>query len=266
MEMASARLIYFSPTQTTRKIVEAIARGARPATLEHIDLTPPQAISGGSIELDGEPAIIGCPVYTGRVPLDMIARLRRIKGRDTPAVVVVVYGNRAYEDALRELRDLAVEAGFKPFAAGAFIGEHSYSTAAALVAAGRPDAEDLRRAGEFGCTIHQKIRNHRSSGELDAIHVPGNFPYKERGGLANIAPVTDPAACTLCGTCATVCPTAAIAIHDAVITDPGKCIRCCACVKICADGARSLRDERIRQVAEQLSRNCGARKEPEVFL
>ena len=50
-----------------------------------------------------------------------------IYGQDSPAVAVVVYGNRDYDDALLELRDWCVAHGFVPVAGAAFIGEHSYS-------------------------------------------------------------------------------------------------------------------------------------------
>lgn len=62
----------------------------------------------------------------------------------------MVYGNRDYEDALLELRDTVASLGFTPLSAGAFIGEHSYSTAEMPVAAGRPDATDLQTARTFG--------------------------------------------------------------------------------------------------------------------
>ena len=52
----------------------------------------------------------------------------------------MTYGNRDYEDALVELYDLALSLGLTPFAAGAFIGEHSYSTPEMPVAEGRPDS------------------------------------------------------------------------------------------------------------------------------
>jgi ferredoxin len=266
MNSRSAKLIYFSPTQTTKKVLEAILQGTGIAKAVHMDLTPPGAASRKPAELEGELAIIGCPVYTGRVPLDMIARLRQIKGRNTPAVIVVVYGNRAYEDALRELRDVAVEAGFRPLAAAAFIGEHSFSSTVTPVAMGRPDPEDLRKASEFGRSAREKMKQFGSSTVIVPIQVPGNLPYKERGALANIAPMTDEALCTKCGKCASACPTAAIRIEQTVITDAGTCIRCCACVKICSDEARSMQDSRIREVAERLSKNCSDRKEPEIYL
>ncbi len=50
------------------------------------------------------------------------------RGLDTPAVLVVVYGNRAYEKALMELDAFAIPHGLKVIAGATFIGEHSYST------------------------------------------------------------------------------------------------------------------------------------------
>ena len=165
-----------------------------------------------------------------------------------------------------ELRDLALGAGFRPVAAGAFIGEHSYSSNATPIAVGRPDEEDLDRAKEFGRMINGKLRNILTFDKMLPLQVPGNFPYKEIKMLSNISPVTRETLCERCETCASVCPTAAISVRDAVMTDPGLCIRCCACVKTCPTGARIVEDPRLRQVAEQLNINCCKRKKPETYL
>ena len=66
-------------------------------------------------------------------------RIRMFKGNATPVIPVVVYGNRDYEDALKELSDALSAQGFVPVSAGAFIGEHSYSRKDMPIAAGRPD-------------------------------------------------------------------------------------------------------------------------------
>jgi ferredoxin len=266
MDINSLKLIYFSPTQTTKRVIESIAQGVQIATIEHVDLTPPDAGMRGIPEMHDELAIIGSPVYIGRLPTDAIPRLRRLKGNDTPAVIVVVYGNRAYEDALLELKDLVLEAGFKPVAAGAFIGEHSLSRSATPIAAGRPDVEDLRKAKEFGKMIHKKIRNMRAPGETTLLQVPGNFPYREPPALPKISPVTQETVCIKCEKCVLVCPTAAITVRETVVTDRSVCIRCCACIKNCPTGARIMEDPGIRQKAEQLSKDCRTRKEPETYV
>jgi ferredoxin len=266
MQINSAKLIYFSPTGTTRKIIDGIAQGVRIDSVEHVDLTSPDPKNRKIYEMHEEIAIIGSPVYGGRLPADMISRLRRFRGNDTPAVIVVVYGNRAYEDALLELRDLVSELGFHPIAAGAFIGEHSYSNNATPIAVGRPDAEDLRKAKVFGNKIHEKVKKITSLDEISLLRVPGNSPYKELQMLSNIAPVTQQTECALCGECMEVCPTAAITVGETVVTDPSLCIRCCACVKACPTGARAMIDQRMRQIAEKLSITCHERKEPETYM
>jgi ferredoxin len=214
----------------------------------------------------GELALIGAPVYAGRIPPDAVRRLRRLRAKDTPAAVVVVYGNRAYEDALIELRDLALEAGFVPVAGGAFIGEHSFSTEVMPIAHGRPDAQDLIEAAAFGRQIRAKLAGLYALDDLPLLHVPGNVPYQDRGGPAQISPETQGALCPLCGTCATVCPTAAIALDDAVETDPEACILCCACVKNCPTGARVLTDPRVVKLGRWLYADYRERKAPETYV
>ena len=266
MNTNSAKLIYFSPTGTTRKVLEGIAQGILSAAVEHVDLTRPEARLLKRVDTRNELAIIGSPVYAGRLPVELIARFQHLKGNGTPAVIVVVYGNRAYEDALVELRNVVAEAGFKPIAAGAFIGEHSYSTEATPIAVGRPDSEDLRKAKEFGAAIHEKLSNLGSLDEAGQLRVPGHFPYKERSGLSGIAPVTQEQVCTKCESCISVCPVGAITMGVSIITDRNVCIRCCACVKACATNARVMDEPRIKQFAAQLSMNCRDRKEREIYI
>lgn len=49
------------------------------------------------------------PVYAGRVPALAVERLKSIKTSGVKCVIVAVYGNRAYEDALVEMQDVATE-------------------------------------------------------------------------------------------------------------------------------------------------------------
>ena len=49
-------------------------------------------------------AVIVVPVYGGHVAPLAMERLENIRGLDTPTVLVVVYGNRAYEKALMRRR------------------------------------------------------------------------------------------------------------------------------------------------------------------
>jgi len=259
----SPGLICFSPTRTTRRIVEAVSEGLQAVDERWIDLTPPEIADP---RVRGDLAVIATPVHAGRLPPIMVSRFRRLRGDGVPAVIIVVYGNRAYDDALLELRDVAVEAGFRPIAAGAFIGEHSFSSTGTLIAAGRPDAEDLQKARAFGATLQDRVAQNRALDRIDLVRVPGRFPYRELRTLPGVAPTTHRRLCTGCNECVAACPVGAIPASDPASATSGACIACCACVKRCSAGARLIDDSRIRRGAEQLAITCRARKEPETFV
>ena len=264
MNIASTGLIFFSPTHTTKKVIEGIAQGLHASTVHCFDLTLPDAVAQTHQEVTQDVAIIGAPVYAGRLPSVMLSRLRQIKGNGRPAALAVVYGNRAYEDALIELRDIALEVGFRPIAAGAFIGEHSYSTSDLPIAEGRPDAADLVTAHNFGKAIRETLMAGGGSPNK-LLHIPGNVPYKEIRMLSGIAPSVNDALCSRCGKCVLVCPTSAIDKEQPTDTAKELCIRCCACVNACPSHARVLDDPRIKQAAEWLYANCSDRKESETY-
>lgn len=131
------QLIYFSPTHTSLKVATAIAEGTNIPVSKEIDLTYP--VGDADILVENRLTIIAVPTYAGRVAPTAIERLQKLKAHETPAIIIVLYGNRDYEDALIELRDQVKTQGFIPIAGGAFIGEHSYSTEQFPTAAGRPD-------------------------------------------------------------------------------------------------------------------------------
>ena len=142
MKYSNIHLIYFSPTHTSAKIVYAIAEGMGATSMSESDVTCESLDMEEYI--DDELTIIAAPVYGGRVAETAMERFRMFRSaHHAPVVPVVLYGNRDYEDALKELCDLVSEQGFVPVAAGAFIGEHSFSRKGMPIAEGRPDESDL---------------------------------------------------------------------------------------------------------------------------
>lgn len=258
-------IAYFSPTGTTRRVLEAIAEGMDDGRIRWIDLTASGSGEGGTIEVGGA-VVIGVPVYAGRVPLPAVERLQRLRGSGTPAVIVVVYGNRAFEDALLELKEISIDAGFVPVAAGAFIGEHSFAVKAAPIALGRPDEKDLAAARELGRAAVSRLEAFARSRNMPPVDVPGAVPHRERMPHAGISPVTREDLCTLCGTCEGICPTGAIVLDGRVMTDASACILCHACVKGCPAGARVMEAEPIKAIVARLLANCMERREPETFF
>lgn len=265
MKIKKVRLISFSPTRTSKKVIDAIASGIRDIPTETIDLTYPNASSPMQIAAD-ELAVIGVPVYAGRVAPLAVKRLAAIKGNNTPAVVVVTYGNREFEDALLELKDMAEKAGFNPLAAGAFIGEHSYSGPDTPVGAGRPDSADVAVAQSFGAKISEKITALENMASGPGIKVPGNHPYKDGVGSIPFTPKVIQEKCTQCEACLSTCPTGAISLGSEIMLDQDLCIFCCACIKNCPEEAIMIDAEPIKQIRNWLHENCTMRKEPEIYL
>ena len=254
-------LIYFSPTGTTREIIKQVASGLNARDIEHHDLTRME--QEFSLCLDDGIAVIGVPVYAGRIPEIFLKHIEKLSGEGTPAILLVLYGNRAYEDALLELRDVMTAKGFNVIAAGAFIGEHSYSTDERPVAANRPDAEDMQKAKAFGIAIANKLQGVFNRTTLE---IPGNTPYKERVPLGGICPETNPELCGLCKACEGVCPAFIITVDQVVSTEADKCIMCCACVKACPHQARVMRHPMVEARRNMLVKNCSGRKEPTYYL
>lgn len=184
--------------------------------------------------------MVGVPTYAGLVPAVTEPWLAQLKGEGIPAVPVVTYGNRDFDDALIQLRDILADRGFLPFAAGAFVGEHSFSR---ILAAGRPNGEDLSMARQLGELAAGRLE----AGEPAMVEVAGTpRPYRGRyqprdrqGRAVNFAdarPLTSED-CDRCGVCAGVCPTGAIDRADPTVCR-GPCLKCGACVKQCPQKAR----------------------------
>ena len=266
MNIKSTGLIYFSPTGTTRKILEGIAQGFNAQKIEHLDLTLSESRKREYGDLYYEFSIIGTPVYGGRVPIYMVDALNHMKAANIPAVIIVVYGNREYEDALIELRDLTINRGFLPVGGGVFIGEHSLSNKEIPIALGRPDKEDIEKARSLGKRIRNKIMELSSIDEISPLNVPGNFPYEEKKRGNKFSPVTVEELCIKCGRCTQVCPTMAVTMNESVTTDKNECIHCCSCIKNCPTGARIMDDPHGKDIANWLYSNCQKRKEPETYM
>lgn len=241
----------FSPTGGCSKIAAAIA-GARMST--RIDLCAP--VSPQEIPADA-PLLAVLPVYGGRLPAVAVQRLRALQGNGSPAIAVVVYGNRAYDDALLELRNTLADSGFKVIAAAAFVAEHSIVRS---IAPGRPDASDLALAVDFGNAAADKI----ASGNGSTVCVPGNEEYRPLPQMPVTPIVTD--ACGGCGMCARKCPVEAIPLNNPRSTDAARCILCMRCVAICPRQARLLPPPAQAAFAERLRAVATEPKQPDLFL
>lgn len=274
MNIESVKLVYFSPTETTKAVVCAIAQGINHGSVEETDITRPAARIRPLETSEKELLIVGVPVYMGRVPTLVREWLHALQARNTPAVCVVVYGNRAYEDALLELNDILTERGCLPIAGAAFIGKHSFSQEELPTARDRPDAGDLHHAESFGRKIQEKLTTIPLIDRISPLKIPGCHPYRQepchpyRKGTVfwNVDFIAVGDACTQCGACAAVCPVGAIDPENSRTIDTEHCITCCACIKHCPNHARSIKPGLVRDASVRVSTFFKERKEPECFL
>lgn len=258
----SVHALYFSPTGSTKKIVKEVGRTLGFPIQEH-DMTLPTGRETALELAEDELLIVGVPVYAGRVPELAVNYLTKVKGNQSKAVFIVLFGNRAYEDALLELKHILEGNGFKGIAAGAFIGEHSYTK---QVGTGRPDEEDLQRANHFGIEVKSLMGQLKNSSLIIDLSVNGKLPYREKMPLPPMSPETREN-CTKCGICAKVCPASAIDKKDFSAIDGAKCIRCFACIKACPVSAKVFRHDFILKTTQTLIQNCSSvRREPELFF
>lgn len=224
--------VFFSATNITKNYVRLVAEKCGLPIMEH-DLTGP-AWDDAPLQIGrDEIAIFGAPVFSGRIPQLAAERFRRVKGNGGPAIAITSYGNRAYEDALLELTDIARENGFVVAGGAAPVGRHSLLP---HIAAGRPDEQDIAEAESFAENCLEKLANTPLEG-IPLLNVGGKRPYKEIPVSAWLPCGTDN--CDKCQICVNLCPVGAIAAEDPESTTDA-CIRCGRCLFVCPQGARKI--------------------------
>ena len=275
MERKKVWAVYFSATDTTKKTVLTIADEAARllgAEREDYDFTLPGMRENGFAAGKDDLVIFGTPVYAGRVPNVLLKYLATIQGNGALAVPVVLFGNRNFDDGLIELRDILENTGFHTVAAATFVGEHSFSK---TLAAGRPDADDMKEALDFAGKVSEKVKG-LTEGEAPApVEVEGvPHPYRgyyqprDRKGVSiDIRKVKSLVsdACDDCKICADVCPMGSIS-RENVREYTGICIKCGACIKKCPKQARYYEDEGYLYHQHELEEGYTRRAAISLFL
>lgn len=263
----------FSPAGSTGRIVRMIADSiAKHLGLqaEYLDFTLParrsRAYTFGADEL----VIVGSPTYAGKLPNKILPDFQtKLRGSRTPAVAVVTYGNRAYDNSLAELCAVLEEDGFGIAAAAAFVSRHVFTD---KLAQGRPNEQDKVEIYGFALKIAEKIR--QAANIESSVSVPGdsNAPYYRPLGtngepvnFLKAKPRVDKAVCDNCGLCASLCPMGIIDPRDASDIN-GSCIKCCACILNCPNKAIAFADEGFVSHVDMLETNYKDNKANAFFL
>ncbi|MDD3168041.1 MAG: EFR1 family ferrodoxin [Eubacteriales bacterium] len=266
---------YFSATGTTQKVTEGIAKViAQKLDAEYVtyDFTLPASRMTALTFHADDLVVFGTPVYAGRVPNVLLKYLETVEGNAAAAVPVVLYGNRDYDDALIELRDILEKANLHTMAAAAFIGEHSFSYD---LAKGRPDDRDMQKVNNFACKAAEKAKGFSDPGKKMPVAVKGTpDPYRgyyqprDRKGnsvdIRKVKPLTNED-CNNCLICADICPMGSIS-RENVREFTGICIKCGACIKKCPMQAKYYDDEGFLYHQHELEEGYTRRAEPEWFL
>jgi ferredoxin len=274
---------FFSGTETTKKVVTNIAdtisdelseEGQKAIMRVDFDFSLPKVRARKAGFSEEDIVVFGMPVYAGRVPNLLLKFIETVEGNGAIAVPIVVFGNRNFDDALIELRDLLYKNGFLPVSAAAFVAEHAFSY---LLGAGRPDAQDLEKARAFAVSTAKFIQGltPETKGTLAPVFVEGvPEPYRgyyqpqDRNGnpidIRKVKPLTNDD-CTDCKICADICPMGAID-RDNVKEVPGICVKCGACTKRCPVGAKYYEDAGFLYHKTELEEVYTRRAEPSIFL
>ena len=135
------------------------------------------------------------PVYGGRIPKPMYDRMKIISGDKTPCVPVAVFGNRAVDDALLEMSELAEKCGFVTVAGCEMVAPHSIDP---QFGAGRPDASDKAK-------LHDFLEKLKAAESFSPAKMPGDPNYaSKKTPFLPLYPMASKE-CIGCGICTTKC-------------------------------------------------------------
>ena len=228
-------LVYYSPTGSTKKNLDALVRGLGGIKNQEINLTKPTNRDRKEYPLGGEVVVIALPIYSSTIPHVVLNSLHNLRGDGKWAILLSTYGNVKNGTWAANLANVLLPNGFKILAVAHGLGEHSFCCSEVPLAQKRPDFDDLMKMEEYGRQIRKKYDENPTPLSIEPQEVP---PLKPRPTFVELPKVNE-TKCTKCRACIYVCPVNAIN-SDSLQIDEDKCTLCCACVKVCQEKARAI--------------------------
>ena len=274
--MQKVTLIHFSPGGTTRKTVRTIAQGMGEVEIVEYDMLKAENRAQPLEFSRDDLVILGMMTATKLfgMPDEIFSRLR---GKGTPFVGVVLFGNGYYGKSLKQMKGEMEKRGFKMVAGGGFIGQHVLENE---IATGRPDARDQAIQRRFGGEIYDKVMHRRDLSFAHKLKIDWpdeGFFSTFKCALISTLPISPKLPlswkekaisedCIQCRSCEKKCPTGAINIATRSF-DYDKCIGCFACGSACPRNAISNRSSKLNgAVASVKPYRMKTRREPVLFI
>lgn len=267
---------YFSPTGGTLQVLRDFAEplGRQMLSVEYHSYTLPEERENMPRFDEDDVIVWATPVYAGRIPNKTLDYVRQALHADgNPAIALVTFGNRAYDNALAELVGLMREGGMKPVGAAAVVTRHAFSD---TLGAGRPGRQDLTRLYDFAVQVAGRALAVMQGKNIPDLTVPGEAhpekyysPLKTNNapaGFLKAKPSCDSDRCTRCGECMHVCPMGSIHDHGGVPSFDGICIKCQACRRTCPVGAIAFTDPEYLSHVAMIEQSFAEPKKSEFFV
>lgn len=256
--MKQIRVIYYSATGNTRRIVEKMVEGLQKRWAVPVKwapyTTPEERAHFGAIE-EGELIVWGTPVYAGKTPNKLRPFIEEhLQGCGNPTLLVSTFGNRGYDNALAEMAMIAATHNLRPIGAVAMAMPHAFDGS---IGEERPTTEEW---GALERYVAELVPEGRAMGSLPGSgDAPYYRPLREDLSPAQFlkaVPQVDEARCCGCGECVSVCPMGSVRMSAGGVVVEGVCIKCGACIKGCRQGALSITDEDYQSHVRMLKAHC----------
>lgn len=270
--------IYFSPTNSTKKIVNRITENLNVNETRTIDITKPEVRNNKEITFaDNELIIIGVPVYSGKAPNFILGYLKQLIGNNNLVVLISSFGNINEGVALQQMKNILINNNFTVIGAAAFVSQHSFFLEDMRIAEGRPDKEDFTKIDNFSERLKAKIESAEDLKYFKNITInqtsnlaktyPKNYekPNVSEVKMLVKVPYRDKEKCSNCLKCVDACPVQAINRENLKVNND-ICIRCYKCVDLCPSNARQ-KDFNLKKLFKYSFNKLGRdRKEPSFYL
>jgi len=198
------KLIYFSPTDTTKNVLDVIVKELNIPIEKEYNLTNYE-FKDFSYQFKNEIIVLGFPVYSGRVPKTALNRFKNITGNNSKMIICTTFGNRDYDNALMEIFELFLKNGFDIIGMCACVTTHSIVNS---IGKNRPNKDDYDIIKSFCKNILNKINdNYQGSIQYKIVEPFRKYqrlPIRPKGNNQ----------CKKCGICVKNCP------ENAIIPEP----------------------------------------------